>query len=102
MPEDDPAPVERARASLAGALERGPRALIVEGPARSPSYRDMAHVCRLVRAIADRGVAVLMTTDDIHGMAGADRAVSMSYGEMRGELRPPTPAPVVGIPTTEQ
>jgi ABC-type sugar transport system ATPase subunit len=85
---DDPEPLERARASLAGALEHRPRGLIVEGPVRACSYRETTHIRALVREIANQGTAVLMTTDDVGGAAGADRVVSLSHGEMRGKLRP--------------
>ncbi len=98
LPDDDPEPLERARASLAGALERGPRALIVEGPVRSSPYGQADHVSALVREIANQGIAVLMTTDDVHGMAGADRAVTLGYGTMRGELMARAPASVMPFP----
>lgn len=89
IPEDDPEPLDRARASIAGALERLPRGLVVEGPARGQSIWEASHIGALVRAIADQGIAVLMTTDELQAVAGADRVVSLSHGRMRGELRAP-------------
>lgn len=98
LSDDDPEPLERARASLAGGLERGPRALIVEGPVRSSAFGQADHISALVRAIANQGIAVLMTTDDADGMAGADRVVSFSRGTMRGELTGRASASVVPFP----
>lgn len=77
LPNDVPEPLERARASLAGGLACGPRALIVEGPLRDSPFGQADHISALIREIANQGVAVLMTTDDARNMAGADRALSL-------------------------
>jgi hypothetical protein len=53
-------------------------------------------VLELLRSIADDDIAVLMTVDDATGLAGADRALSIDMGELRGDAIP-TPASVVPL-----
>ncbi len=45
-------------------------------------------VLSLLRSLADEGIAVLIGTGESSGLSGADRALSLAEGELRGSPRP--------------
>jgi ABC-type sugar transport system ATPase subunit len=61
---------------------------------------DLLHrdaVLSLLRSLAQEGIAVLTTVGESTGLFGADRALSLSSGEMHGHVIPEL-APVVRLP----
>jgi ABC-type methionine transport system ATPase subunit len=78
---------ETIRVSLARAIVTQPRLLLVDEPTDGvPPATKRDAVLELLRSIAHRdGVAVLMTVDEGTDLAGADRALSIDMGELRGE-----------------
>jgi ABC-type sugar transport system ATPase subunit len=79
---------EVARVMIARSLTLRPRLLVVDEPTIGVDLGARDSVLRLVRSIANSGVAVLMSTGETPCMAGADRALTMSKGTLRGELAP--------------
>ena len=76
---------EAVRVALAQALVTSPRLLIVDEPTRDIDPRDRASILLLLRSIACRDVAVLMTTGEAIGVAGADRALAIQNGRVQTE-----------------
>lgn len=88
---------EAVRAALARALVLAPRLLVVDDPARGvdPSARDA--ILALLRSLADEdGLALLVGVGDATALAGADRALSLADGVLRGATVPEL-APVVEL-----
>lgn len=77
---------ERVKVGLAEALITKPRLLLVDDPTFGVDSPDRPAIYRLLRAIADSGVAVLMTTGEAMGVAGVDRALSMSNGQIHRQV----------------
>jgi ABC-type lipoprotein export system ATPase subunit len=74
---------ERARVMLARALVREPRLLVVDEPAPMPSLGDRERFCALLRAAArERGMALLMASEDMAALQGVDVLMSISAGEL--------------------
>jgi ABC-type multidrug transport system ATPase subunit len=87
---------EAVRVSLARALALEPALLLVDDAIRGVEPEQRDGILRLLRSLADEGMGVLISTDDATGLFGADRALSLSQGALRGE-RAPTLAPVVPL-----
>lgn len=87
---------EAVRVALARALSSEPSLLLVDDPIRGVDLAQRDEILMLLRSLADEGIAVLMATDDATGLSGADRALSLSGGVLRGE-RTPELAPVVPL-----
>ncbi|HYV14756.1 MAG TPA: ATP-binding cassette domain-containing protein [Conexibacter sp.] len=96
LPPQELDATELVRVALAQALARGPRLLVVDDPTRNVDPLERQSVLALLRSIADDGVAVLMTTGEALGVAGVDRALAISDGELRTEVVP-AQAPVVPL-----
>lgn len=80
---------EAVRVALACALIGGPRLLVVDEPTNGVDLMDRDPILRLLRGIANRGVAVLMTTGDGAALAGVDRPFTLNHGELLGgDARP--------------
>lgn len=89
---------ETIRVAIARALVTGPRLVLVDEPTNGVGVKGEGPLLELVRRLVDeREVAVLMTVDHVGGLAGADRAMSISDGRVRGELEPPLAAEVVPL-----
>ncbi len=80
---------EVVRVALACALIGGPRLLVVDEPTNGVDLMQRDPVLRLLRSIANRGVAVLMTTGDGAALAGVDRAFTLDRGELLGGAEQP-------------
>lgn len=87
---------EAARVALARALVLKPALLLVDDPIRGIDVAERDSVLSLLRSLADEGMAVLAATDDATGLSGADRALSLSEGMLRGQHLPHL-APVVPL-----
>jgi ABC-type ATPase involved in cell division len=88
---------ERMRVGIARALVASPALLIVDEPTATAGLLQSDPILHLLRAIADEGVAVLMSTGDAMCLSGVDRAMSLDEGELRGELQP-SQADVIPLP----
>jgi ABC-type multidrug transport system ATPase subunit len=86
---------ETVRVALARVLALGPRLLIVDEPIEGVDLLARDEILALLRSLADDGLAVLASTSDPAGLAGADRTLALSEGELRGppaaELAPVLP-----------
>jgi ABC-type multidrug transport system ATPase subunit len=89
-------PAEAVRVAIARALTGGPRLLVVDEPTLGVDLLERDRVLWLLRSLADDGLAVLTSTDKTTGLAGADRALSLGDGVLRGGLVPQL-APVVEL-----
>lgn len=79
---------ECVRAGLARALISSPTLLVVDEPTAPVGLLQSDPILRLLRMVADEGIAVLMSTDDAMSLSGVDRAMSLDDGQLRGELQP--------------
>jgi ABC-type ATPase involved in cell division len=80
---------ETVRVSFARALVVEPRLLVIDEPANGVDLRDRDPILMLLRRIANRGVAVLMTTGDGAALSGVDRVFTLDHGELRGGTSQP-------------
>jgi ribose transport system ATP-binding protein len=63
------------------------RALILDEPTRGVDVGAKVEIYRMIRALADRGIAVLMISSELAEVVGlADRVVVMAQGRVSGEL----------------
>jgi ribose transport system ATP-binding protein len=63
------------------------RALILDEPTRGVDVGAKVEIYRMIRALADRGIAVLMISSELAEVVGlADRVVVMAQGRVCGEL----------------
>jgi energy-coupling factor transporter ATP-binding protein EcfA2 len=89
---------EAVRVGLARALTSRPALLVVDEPTKGVDLLDRDGILALLRALADEGTAVLMSASESTDLAGADRALALSGGQLRGSLDPEELAPVVPLP----
>jgi ABC-type multidrug transport system ATPase subunit len=75
---------ERTLVTIARAIVRGPRLLIVDDPVAGLGAMRRARVMKLLHGIAATGVAVLMTAAEVVDLKGADRIWSLTDGHLRG------------------
>jgi ABC-type lipoprotein export system ATPase subunit len=74
---------DRARVMLARALVREPRLLVVDEPAPMPSLGDRERFCQILRAVTgERGIALLMASEDMTTLRGVGALMSISAGEL--------------------
>ena len=80
---------EITRVAIARALLPQPRLLLVDEPTNGVNLAERDALLRTLRTVArEDGVAVLMTGAETTALAGADRMLSISGGELRGETVP--------------
>lgn len=88
---------EEVRVAIAGALLHEPSLMLIDEPTKGVSSLERERILELLRSLAKDGTAVLMTLDKGVGLFGADRALSLSEGRLRGHVAPEL-APVVELP----
>jgi ABC-type lipoprotein export system ATPase subunit len=82
-------PVEAARVMLARAIVREPRLLILDEPTNGIDALDRAPLLSLIQSLAhESGTAVLLTAGETTSVAGADRILRLSEGELLGRVTP--------------
>jgi ABC-type ATPase involved in cell division len=79
---------ECVHVSIARAMISLPKMLVIDDPTAMVGLLGSDSVLRLLRSIADEGVAVLMSTGDATCLSGVDCALSLDEGELRGEAQP--------------
>jgi energy-coupling factor transporter ATP-binding protein EcfA2 len=79
---------EELRVALARALVLEPLLLVIDDPVRGVDLLQRDSILGLLRSFADEGIAVLISTDEATALAGADRALSLSEGVLRGTNTP--------------
>ncbi len=89
---------ELARVAVAEALASEPRIIVLDDPTRQVDLLARGSIVRLLRSIADEGVAVLMTTSEAMGVAGVDRVLTLGDGKLRADVSAPV-AEVVPLPS---
>lgn len=75
---------ESVRVALARALALEPALLVIDEPTRGVDLLQRDPILALLRSLADEGIAVLASTHESTGLAGADRALVISEGSLRG------------------
>ena len=72
---------------LAKCLATSPKVLILNGPTVGVDIGAKYDIHRLLRTLAERGMAVLVVSDDVAEVTAlCDRAIIMNAGRMTGEL----------------
>jgi len=79
---------EAVRVALARALASEPRLIVVDEPTRGVDLLERDELLALLRSLAAGEVAVLMSTAESPSLSGADRALALSDGQLRGALAP--------------
>jgi predicted ABC-type transport system involved in lysophospholipase L1 biosynthesis ATPase subunit len=87
---------EAVRIGLARALVLQPSLLMIDEPTAGVDLLERDGVLSLLRSLADEGIAILTSTGESTGLSGADRALSLSDGELHGSICPEL-APVVPL-----
>lgn len=87
---------EEVRVAIARALSCEPRLLLIDEPTLKINYSARDPLLRLLKTLADDGLAVLSTTGEGTGVLGATRVLSLDRGTLRGEFAPEL-APVTDI-----
>lgn len=81
-------PAEAVRVSLARSLALSPALIVIDEPVKGVDLLERDEVLRVLRGIADSGVAVLMSAGEATALSGADRALVLADGLLRGSLAP--------------
>ncbi len=79
--------------------------LILDEPTRGVDVGAKAEIYRIMRELADRGLAVLMISSELTEVVGmADRVIVMREGHVTGELQGPdiTEEGIMHLATTER
>jgi ABC-type lipoprotein export system ATPase subunit len=75
---------ESVRVAIARTLALEPALLVIDEPTRGVDLLERDPILALLRSLADEGIAVLASTAESTGFAGADRALVLGDGELRG------------------
>jgi ABC-type multidrug transport system ATPase subunit len=75
---------ESMRVAIARTLALEPALLVIDEPTRGVDLLERDEILALLRSLADEGIAVLASTAESTGLAGADRALVLNEGELRG------------------
>lgn len=87
---------EAVRVTLAHALSAEPMLLLIDEPTNGVDLLERDPILALLRSLANEGLAILTCVGETTGLFGVDRALALSVGELRGDLRPGL-APVVAL-----
>jgi putative ABC transport system ATP-binding protein len=87
---------EAVRVALARVLAHRPRLIVVDDPIQGVDLLERDRVLALLRSLTKDGVAVLASTTEATGLAGADRVLTLMEGELRGPP-PQELAPVLAL-----
>jgi ABC-type lipoprotein export system ATPase subunit len=87
---------EAMRVALARSMVLDPALLIVDEPTAGVNLSERDSLLACIRELAHDGVAVLCSTGDAEELAGADQALTLSEGSLRGPERRKL-APVVAL-----
>jgi energy-coupling factor transporter ATP-binding protein EcfA2 len=87
---------DTARVRIAGALVAAPVLLLIEEPTSGVELLERDAILGLLRSLADEGLAVLMSAGQATALSGADRALSLTNGVLRGSVAPEL-APVLPL-----
>ncbi len=79
---------EVVRVAVARVLALKPQLLIIDEPTLGVELLARDAIQLLLRSLADEGIAVLASTGESTGLSGADRALALGDGELRGSLTP--------------
>jgi ABC-type sugar transport system ATPase subunit len=88
---------ETVLVGIARSLVHQPQLLVIDEPTLGVDVFERDRILSLLRGLADDGMSVLMSVGETTCLAGADRGLSLSSGELHGELQPPELAPVVQL-----
>jgi len=88
---------EAARVVIARALAHQPKLLIIDEPTLGVNLLERDSILSLLHSLAREGIAVLTSAGDASCLAGADRALSMSDGELVGKHEPGELAAIVPL-----
>jgi ABC-type multidrug transport system ATPase subunit len=77
---------ERVLLALARGLVHGPRLLVIDEPTIGVELAARDAILKLLRSLADDGIAVIASTADASGLREVDRALTLSRGEVRGNV----------------
>jgi ABC-type lipoprotein export system ATPase subunit len=75
---------ESLRVALARTLALEPALVVIDDPTGGVDLLERDGILSLLRSLADEGIAVLSGTGESTSLAGADRALTLSEGELRG------------------
>jgi ABC-type multidrug transport system ATPase subunit len=87
---------EAVRVAIARALTRDPKLIVIDEPLLGVDLLERDGILRLLRSLADEGIAILTSTGETTGLSGADRALALDDGELCSPP-PPALAPVVPL-----
>ncbi len=79
---------EAMRVSIARALVLEPKLLVIDEPTKGVDLLERDAILALLRSLADEGIALLVSAGEATALSGADRALSLSGGELRGSVSP--------------
>lgn len=88
---------EITRVVIARALVNAPKMIVIDEPTLGVEIAARDGILSLLRSLADDSIAVLASATETTGLAGADRALSLAKGSLRGELDALELAPVVPL-----
>jgi ABC-type ATPase involved in cell division len=77
---------EVVRVAIANALVSEPALLVIDEPTNGVDLLERDSILALLRSIANKGVALLMSASDAQSLAGVDRTLSINSGVLRGDL----------------
>ena len=74
--------------AIARALALGASLLVIDEPTTACRPVERDEILELLRSLADEGIALLLSVGETTALSGADRALSLSGGELRGQASP--------------
>lgn len=75
---------ERMLCSIAQAIARGPKLIVVDDPVAGLGGKDRAEIMDLLRGVSAEGVTVLMTAAELSELRGVDQIWSLDRGRLDG------------------